>query len=222
MTGALGGVLAAAQAAPARGPGDGRIVMLVAARPGEGVSTVARDAAAGAGAPVLLVDLDVKRNPQARFYETSASLGAPGDGAINGASFVRVVTAQGATVRAGALAFRRVAQTNVHVSQWSAGALPSGARVQIAADGAYWAALRASGALVVVDAPAIQKSGLALKLAKHMDAVVLVVAGNAGAAPPAMAARAALTEAGAHVAGLVFARAATEAVMIDRMTRQAG
>lgn len=218
--GAFAGVLAAVRAVERRGPGEGQIVMLASARRGEGVSTVARDAAVEADAPVLLIDLDLKQSPQAAYYAREKGLGPARDGRINGASFVRLLDAQGARVESYALTLHRVSSTQIHVSRFDVGAIPHGARMQISGDAAYWQALRGSGALVIVDAPALERSDLALRLAPHMDAVVLVVAADAGAAPPAMAARLKFAAAGANVVGLVFARASAPQMAL--WARQAG
>jgi hypothetical protein len=56
-----------------------------------------------------------------------------------------------------------------------------------------------------------------------MDGVVLVVAADdAGAAPAALAAKAALVAAGANVIGLIYSGASTPVLTIDRVMRQAG
>ena len=212
------GILGAARLAAKRAPREGLLVMLVAARRGEGVSTVARDAASEAGAPVLLIDLDMKRNPQARYFAEHGGLGPARDARMGAKLLARVVDASGAPTAMG-LSFRKVNGREIHVSALDA---PQGSRVQISRDPGYWQALRAAGANVLVDAPSFDRGDLALKLAPFMDAVVLVVAAHAGAAPPAMAARAALAEAGAHVSGLVFARASKPVMALDRLTRLAG
>ncbi len=220
MSAPFGGVLAAARAAPRIHGGDGLVVMMVAARAGEGTSSSARAAAEEARAPVLLVDLDVKRNTHARHY--AGKLGPALDVGANGASFYRVKDASGALLREHAVTRRLVTGAPIQVTAFDASALPAHARMQVSGDRAYWDGLRAMGVTALVDAPALSRSPLALKIAKHMDAVVLVVSGDAGAAPPAITAREALTEAGANVIGIVFARASAPVMTIDRLTRHAG
>lgn len=212
------GILAAACAAPTAHAGPGRVVMLVAAREGEGVSHAARLAAEEAAAPVLLVDLDSKRNTHARHY--AHRLGPPVNARVNGAAYWRVKDANGAVLNTHAIARRPIKDAEIQVTVFESAALPAGARLQIGADAGYWNALRAMGALAIVDAPALARSPLALKLAPHMDAVVLVVSADQGAAPPAIEARAALASAGANVIGLVFARASAPVITLDRLTRQ--
>lgn len=220
MIAPYGGVLAAAHAARRGEAGPGLAVMMVAALPGEGVSTAARAAAEEARAPVLLIELDAKRNTHARHY--AGKLGAALDARANGASFYRVKDANGLLLREQAITRRPVTGSLLQVTAFDLEACPANARVQISGDSAYWEGVRAMGVTALVDAPALSRSPLALKVAKHMDAVVLVVSGDAGAAPPAMEARAALTEAGANVIGIVFSRASAPVMAIDRLSRRFG
>jgi len=193
--------------------------MFVAPRADEDVSSTARGAAEEAGAPTLLIDLDLKRNAHAAHY--AARLGPPLEARAAGASFYRVVNAHREIVRENALTRHLVERTQLQVTAFNAGVMQPGARVQISGDAAYWNALRAMGGSIVVDAPALDKNSVALKLAKHMDAIVLVVSADAHAAPAAMDARAAIADAGGNVVGLVFARASAPVMAIDRLTRRA-
>ncbi|MET0182468.1 MAG: hypothetical protein ABW199_06245 [Caulobacterales bacterium] len=222
MSAPLAGVLAAARAAPRRFQGPGQVVMLIAARSGEGVSTVARGAAEDAGAPVLLVDLDIKRSTHARYFSAHGGLGAPVDLHMNGLAFYRARDKAGRIVVERAVKKRRTHSGNVDVTAFDPSALPKDARLQVGGDPAYWDALRAAGVFALVDAPALDRAPWAAKLARHMDSVVLVVSGEAGAAPAAIAAREALTEAGANVIGIVFARASAPVAAIDKFMRQVG
>lgn len=222
MSTPLSGVLAAARSAPRKFKGAGLVVMVVAARSGEGVSTIVRGAAEDAGAPVLIVDLDMKRSTHAAHYKSRGGLGPAVDARIGGASFYRMKDAEGRVIPDRALKRYRAGARRVEMTALAPDALPKGARIQISGDSAYWDALRTQGVLAIVDAPALDRAPLALKLAKHMDAVVLVVSGEPGAAPPAMDASVALAEAGANVIGLIFARASAPVMTIDRLTRQTG
>ena len=55
-----------------------------------------------------------------------------------------------------------------------------------------------------------------------MDGVVLLVGGEPGDAPAAVAAKEALVAAGANLIGLVYAGASAPVIAIDRLLRQAG
>ncbi|HRP11452.1 MAG TPA: hypothetical protein PLK37_10490, partial [Terricaulis sp.] len=91
----------------------------------------------------------------------------------------------------------------------------------LSAGGAYWDAVRAGGAMAVVDAPALARSKAALAVARHMDGVVIVVGAGEGAAPAAIETKGALVKAGANVMGLIYAGASAEVLALDRLTRQA-
>ncbi len=118
--------------------------------------------------------------------------------------------------------YHRVGRSRVYAGVFDMRALPKGARVGVSARSEYWDAARAGGAFVVVDAPALDKSSIALRVAPHMDGVVLVVGSGRGAAPVALEAKELLLEAGSNLIGLIYAGADAPAVAIDRMLRHAG
>jgi len=197
--------------------------MLVAARRGEGVTAAARAVAeaAGPGAAYAL-DLDLRRNALAKAYAQVGALGPRIDGRLNGAQLYDVVDAAGRPVAAGpSYFFHRVGRARLFVGAFDERALPHGARVRVCGSGAYWNAARAGGATVVVDAPALERSPLGLRVARHMDGVVLVVGADEGAAPAARAAKAELQGAGANLIGLVYVGASEPVLAIERALRQA-
>jgi hypothetical protein len=199
--------------------------MIVSARRKEGVTTVARAVAEAAGpGAVYAIDLDLKRNALAKALAETGSLGPKIEARLNGLSFYEVRAANGAPMRemTSAFSFHRVGRTRVYAGVFDARQLPRTARVVVSARGEYWNAARAGGAMVVIDAPALERSSVALKVAVHMDGVVLVVGSEPGAAPAAIAAKAALTDAGANVIGLVYAGATAPVMAIERLLRQAG
>lgn len=217
------GILDALAAQPRRG--NGRAVMIVGARRKEGVTTIARAVAQAAGPHlVYAIDLDLKRNALARALAADGGLGAGVDGRINGASFYSLRGSQGVLVRETQPVFRyhRVGHLRVQAGVFDAQAMPPSARVVISSAPHYWDAVRESGAMTVVDAPALERSEIALRVARNMDGVVLVVGAAPGSAPAAVAAKDALTRAGANVIGLVYAGASAPVMAIDRLLRQAG
>lgn len=217
------GVLGALRAQAPRT--QGRAVMFVSARRGEGVTTVARAVVEAAGSGlVYAVDLDLKRNGLAKALCETASLGSRIDGRFAGVSFYSVRgpgnVAMGEVTPA--FSYHRVGQTRIQAGVFDARLLPPAARVAVSGRPEYWNAARTSGATVVIDAPALERSQVALRVAPHMDGVVLVVGADAGAAPPAIAAKAALVNAGANVIGLVYTGADAPVIAIERLLRQAG
>ncbi len=218
------GVLDALAAQPRRGAGEGRAVMLVSARRGEGVTTASCAVARRFSASVYAIDLDLRRNAFARALSAEAPLGPKIDGRLNGKTFYALTSALGACLEepSPAFSFHRVGHSRVFAGVFDTRVLPTAAKVTVSSAPDYWDTARAGGACVVIDAPALERSQIALRVARHMDGVVLVVADDAGAAPAALAAKAALVAAGANVIGLIYSGANTPVLAIDRAIRQAG
>lgn len=219
------GVLEALTAQPVKSAGGGRAMMIVAARRREGVTTAAAHIAmAPTQRATYAIDLDLKRNGLAKALSAHGALGPRMDGRMNGETFYSVRSATHAPLHemAPAFGFHRVGRTRTYVGVFDARALPSGARVAVSATSDYWRAARAGGASVIVDAPSLDRSDLALRVAPHMDGVVMVVGADRGAAPAAIAAKAAFIAAGANVIGLIYAGASAPVMAIERMMRQSG
>lgn len=219
------GVLAALRMQTPRSPGAGRALMIISARAGEGASPAARAIAKAAGPQAAYaIDLDVRSNALARSFAAEAgALGPRIEGRLNGALFYDVVGAQGRALAAAAtFFFHRVGRARLFVGVFDGRAAPKGARIRLSGEGAYWNAARAGGATVIVEAPALEQSPIGLRVARHMDGVVLVVGDDAGAAPAAMAAKAELARAGAPLMGLIYAGAPGPAEAIERFLRKAG
>jgi hypothetical protein len=203
-----------------RREGAGRAIMFVAARSLEGTTTAARAVALAAGpGAVYAIDLDIRRNALAKTLSEGGSLGPRIDGSLNG---VRFYTVRDMPEPPPAFFYHRVHRSRVYAGVFDMRALPKGARVGISGQPDYWDAARAGGAFVVVDAPALDHSSVALRVAPHMDGVVLVVGSVVGAAPAAMEAKELLLDAGANLMGLVYAGADAPVVAIDRLLRHAG
>lgn len=214
------GVLDALAMQRRRYEGAGRAIMFVAARANEGTTTAARAVANAAGpGAVYAVDLDIRRNALARALSEDGALGPRIDGELNGQRFFSV---RDIAEPPPAFFYHRVGRSRVYAGVFDMRLLPKGARVGISARPDYWDAARAGGAFVVVDAPALDHSSIALRVAPHMDGVVLVVGAGRGAAPAAMEAKELLIEAGANLMGLVYAGADAPVMALDRLLRHAG
>jgi hypothetical protein len=219
----LDGVFEALAAQPRISSGEGRALMFIAARRKEGVTgaAVAAANAAGPGA-VYAIDLDLQRNALGRALSEGAPLGPKIDGALNGVSFCAAVDAQGRVIRSVTpFSYHRKGRTRLFVGAFDSRVMPQGARVHVSSAPAYWDAARAGGATVVVDGPALERSRIALRVARHMDGVVLVVGSDPGAAPAAVAAKQALLSAGANLIGLVYTGASAPVMAMERLLRQA-
>ena len=185
----------------ATAPGRPRLIQFVAARGGEGVSSVARAfalfAARRANRSVWLIDLDLMANGQ--FAAVAAS---PDD-----SMFFTVRPAQNgpnSTVVSDAryLAAHGLKGARFWVTRLRSEALAPRQFPYIVPDGRYWQVMRNHADLIVVDCPAANRSQVALITAPFMDQTVLVVAANEPEVRPPLLLRDAISVAGGHCAGV--------------------
>jgi hypothetical protein len=216
------GVLRALTRTPRQG--RGRLVMIISAQRGEGVSTVARGVAEGAaGGIALLLDLDLARDGQYRFYQETAferggRLSDAIDGRLKGQSLYRIVGADGRLrpEARSAMAYYRVGQSKLFVAGFDATALGPEERLQIPTGGTYWQALRQSCEVAVIDAPSLERSRVGLSVCQHMDGVVIVASGKDGSATATLGLKTELEAAGATVLGVVYTHADSVALSLER------
>jgi len=212
--------MAALWAALGPAPGHrGRVVQIAAAGSGEGVSTVAREyarlAAVRARRPVWLVDADLARQGQmdavADQPQRFGSLGkvaiATPDGSIFFAVTPRIMDRAGKPVHpARLMTARPCLGGRLWVTRFAAEHLRSGQRAEAVSDARYWDALRKHADTVVIDAPAADRSDTAITLAPYVDATVLVVAAESGAANQPLMLRDEIEAVGGSIAGVVVNR----------------
>lgn len=201
---------------PGAGP-HGRLVLVVAARGGEGASTVAREyaraAAVGAARPVWLVDGDFDRPSQFEAAGAEADrFGWPGrarSASPDGSCFFAVeppwTDGDGRRVADAEHLFARpFLDGRLWITRFRPSALQGGREARAVADGRYWRALKAAAGEVVVDAPAAERSALAVAVAPYADLVLMVVAGERTGAVETLALKRRLIAAGAPAIGLVW------------------
>ncbi len=201
-------------------PGRPRVIQVVAATEGEGTSTVARElalyAAKGARRTVWLVDLDLLASPQheairaerARFGDLGGAVVATPDGSMFFTVRPTAKAPDGAPIPDAAyLAGHRVGSSRLWVTRFRRDALKAGQSVHVLARPDYWNALRRHADLVIVDAPAADRSQAAVTIAPFVDQSVLVVAAERGEPRRTALLRDAIDGVGGHVAGLFFNRA---------------
>jgi Mrp family chromosome partitioning ATPase len=199
--------------------GRARIVQVIAARRGEGASTVARELAAHAARRaargVWLVDLDLLGAPQHEALNREAgrygALGEPAAASPDGSTFFTVQpparTADGTPwPDARYLEARRVGSARLWVTRFRAEALRGRQSVHIRPNADYWNAMRAHADLVVVDAPSPERSQAGLMVAPFMDQIVMVVAADEPDVKAPARLRDAVAAAGGQVSGLFFNR----------------
>lgn len=204
----------------APGAGRTRIVQLVAARRGEGVSSVARELAHYACRrgmrSVWLVDLDILAgaqysaisSEQDRYGRLGPAASASPDGSMFFTMRPPALSGDGRPVPdARYLSAHQVGDARWWVTRFRSEGLRPGQNLHVLGNPAYWATLRKHVDLIIVDCPSVDRSKAALTLAKNMDQTVIVVAADEPDVRPPAALRDALTEAGAKIAGIFFNRA---------------
>jgi Mrp family chromosome partitioning ATPase len=204
-------------------PGQSRVVQFVSARTGEGTSTVAREFAHFAShrtqKAAWLVDLDLLNAPQHKAIAADDGrygvMGRQSAASPDGSSFFTVQPpTRGPDGRpwpdARYLVAHAVGGSHLWVTRFRREILQPDQRVSILPTGDYWRALRRHAEVVVIDAPAADRSGAAMAVAPFVDFNILVVAADEGdtAAPASL--KESIQNAGGHCAGLVFNRGRAE------------
>ncbi|MBV9782229.1 MAG: hypothetical protein JO264_00265 [Acidisphaera sp.] len=172
---------------------SGAVVQMVAARSGEGTSTLARDlaliAARTPGWRVLLLDLDPPGQRQADWLRARYRPTAAG----------QAIVSQRMPGVSADMMVHRLGGHGLHVSELR-GAWPAGA--------VNWtgvlSVLRASFELVLVDSPALERSFDCVMLAKDVDTSLLVVEAEATRTAVAQNLRDRILEVGGMIAGTVL------------------
>ena len=203
--------------------GRARVIQVVAARRGEGTSTVARElawfAAKRAGRSVWLVDLDLHGATQHLAFsqdpERFGALGEPAAASPDGSIFFTVQPQ--ARMPDGQpwpdaryLSAHRVGQVRLWVTRFRREALRGRQTVHVMPTGDYWNALRKYADLVIVDCPSPERSQSAITVAPFMDQTLMVVAADEPDFRAPVGLRDAIAAAGGNVSGLFFNRVTVE------------
>ena len=208
----------------------GRSVMFMAARSGEGVSSVAASfallAAQHARRAVWLVDVDLKRNHQFNtfavgpFAQAFGGVGPPYSAALKTQPFF-TVEPEDAEANAGLGLFtaHRVGDSRLMVTQFDKSRLRTNQAIRIRTQPAYWQAVRAATDWAVVDAPALELAGAGLAIASQMDRVVIVVRADETTPADVDAVRREIEAHGGNVAGVVLNRRKGDARVADRFAQ---
>lgn len=210
----------------------GRVLQFVSAESGEGTSTVAREfarlAAVRTQKPVWLVDADLAKQSQLSAIQAKpdrfARLAPAVQASPDGSSFYAITPhLKGRDGRPVAPSRLMTAQAclggRLFVTRFRHDLLRAGQRAEVIGDPAYWTALRQHADMVVIDAPAANRSDAALALAPYVDATILVVAAETTAAGEPLALRDEIDAVGGVIAGVVMNRAAwTPPSVLKRFT----
>lgn len=229
LTSEMAGLWAALGSAPAH---RGRVIQFACANTGEGASTVAREfarlAAVRARKPVWLVDADLAQPWQqeavAAEPERFGRLGAAAASSPNGSSFFAVTPPVMGRDRkpiapARLMTARPCLGGRLWITRFRAEVLRSGQRAEPLPDPRYWDAMRKHADTVVIDAPAADRSDLAITLAPYVDATVLIVAAESTAANEPVILRDEIESVGGRIAGVVVNRSTyTPPAFLRRLT----
>ena len=212
----MAGLWAALGPAPAH---RGRVIQFACANTGEGASTVAREfarlAAVRARKPVWLIDADLTQPGQQEAVagepERFGRLGAAAASSPNGASFFAVTPPvmgrdKKPIAPARLMTARPCLGGRLWITRFRAEVLKSGQRAEPLSDPRYWDAMRKHADTVVIDAPAADRSDVAIILAPYVDATVLIVAAETTAANEPVILRDEIESVGGRIAGVVVNR----------------
>lgn len=208
----------------------GRSVMFMAARSGEGVSSVAVSfallAEQRARKPIWLVDLDLKRNHLFNsfaigpFAEAFGGVGPPYSAALKTQPFFSIEPNDpDAAEGLGLFTAHRVGQLRLMVTQFDASRVKPRHAVRIRTQPQYWQAARANTEWTVVDAPALELAGAGLAIASQMDRIVIVVRADTTTPNDVDAVRREIEAHGGRIAGVVLNRVRRDAQFFDRLTQ---
>ena len=194
-------------------------IEFIAARDGEGVSTVARELALHLARwerrRVWLIDLDLMGQSQAQAIadggDRFGALGQAAQASPDGSMFF---TVQPPLARPDGRPWPDTRYIGAHavggagfwVTRFRREALKAHQGVHVTPTPAYWSALKKHADVVVVDAPAVSRSQAGLTVAPFMDQVVLVVAADETDHRAPVQLRDDLEAAGAHCAGVFVNR----------------
>ena len=205
-----------------------RSVMFVAARSGEGTSSMAASfaliAAEHAARTAWLVDLDLGVNEAFRGFDTGFAGGVarPGrayDAALGCEPVYELVPAPlggGSKM----LTVHPVEGTRLLVTRFRTERLAAGQSVHLRAQPDWWQALRRSTDWIIMDAPALERSDVALDVAAEADGVVLVVQAETTSAEEVARLQAGIENEGGRVIGVVLNRMRADAHLAGRFGAQ--
>lgn len=205
----------------------GRSILFMAARTGEGTSSITASYAALASArsrkPTWIVDLDLRRNTQFESFkrQTFRGLEKPGralDASLNVEQIYAVIPKVAASGSAQKLlAAHQIEGSNLIVTRFRNEHLRKGQRVQLRTQPKWWSKLGTSADWIVVDAPSLDRSNAGLVVASQMDAVVIVMQADRTKAEDITELRGEIEAHGGKVAGIVMNRIRKDASFFDRL-----
>ena len=218
---------AALRVPPASGA---RCLMFMAAREGEGTSSVAASfalkAAAHARKAAWLLDLDLRGNGAFEGFETGFAAGLYPPGRAYDASLrtepIYSITLPEMKERPPGVARKlltvhEIPGTRLLVSRFRNEALQPGQRVHLRDQPDWWAKVRKAADWIIMDAPALNRSPAGLTMAGEADGVILVVQADSTGPDEVAGLRMEVEAQGGRVIGVVLNQMGADARFADRL-----
>ena len=194
-------------------PDQARVLMFIAARHGEGVTSMAASfaciAARRSDKPVWLVDLDLHKNAAFDGFKTgfARDVGRPGrafDASLKQTPIYRLTPHEDGARQEKLLAVHEVQDTSLLVTRFRNERLKAGQRVSLHPSEGWWRALRRMAGWVIIDAPSVDRSSATLTMTRFADATMIVVAADSTTPGEVEGVRQEIQAAQGHVLGAVL------------------
>ena len=212
-------------------PQGSRAIMFISARSGDGTTSMAASfallAAKRAKRNAWLVDLDLRVNAAFKGFQTGFSHGVGRPGRAYDASlgteqiytvFPKTVSSSGRrSAPQKLLSVHQIENEKLLVTRFREDRLRPAQRVHVSTQPAWWTKLRRVADWVVVDAPAIERSGAGLAVVNQMDGVVLVVRADDTSAEDLTALRREVEIHRGNIIGVAINAVRSDARLADRM-----
>ena len=212
-------------------PQGSRAIMFLSARSGDGTTSMAASfallAAKRAKRNAWLVDLDLRSNTAFKGFQSgfARGIGKPGrayDASLNTEQIYSVVpktvsNAGRPSAPQKLLSVHQIENEKLLVTRFREDRLRPAQRVHISTQPVWWDKLRKVSDWIVVDAPAIDRSGAGLVVANQMDGVVLVVRADDTSAEDLTALRREVEIHRGNIIGVAINAVRSDARLADRM-----
>lgn len=173
-----------------------------------------------------LVDLDLRNNGAFKGFQSGFAQGVGRPGRAYDASLgtEQIYMVSPKTVSQGGqtaapeklLTVHQIENERLMVTRFRNDRLRPAQRVHVQTQPAWWNKLRRAADWIIVDAPAIERSGAGLAIASQMDGVVLVVKADETSAEDLVALRREVEVHGGSIIGVVFNAVRADARLADR------
>ena len=213
-------------------PSGSRAVMFIAARSGEGTTSMAASFALLASKrsrrTAWLVDLDLRRNGVFKGFQSGFArrVGKPGRAYDAGLATDQIYAVSPQTATQGGqpagpeklLTAHQIEGERLMITRFRNDRLRPGQRVRVRSQPRWWRALRKAADWIIVDSPALERSGAGLAVASQMDGVVIVVRADHTSAEDLVALKREIEAHGGTIIGVVVNAIRADARLIDRMS----